>query len=509
MRPESVPLDIPEDVEEVLTGLHEETLVSALVEVACAGASVMLMVSTNVSTQQPLHVRRKRSSGLWLHHQMKMIGHEAIREHRQGHPRLRLRHEPQKRPVVLTRVKDSFAVVPAAQHVLNHSWRAAAASSWHVDVTSDLKTHARHSTIRACPAYYRQVTRNQDVVIIGAGIIGCAIGRELARRGASVRIFESRSVGAGATHASAGVLAPYIEAHDRGPLFDLTLQSLAMYDQFVAEVSAEAGISVEYRRCGTLEVAMDVESAVRLRQQEATNRADGILQWLDAAAARRLEPALSASIQGALFAAVHGYVSVPDLTEALAWAALRHGARLETTDPVTAVRPSEHGLTVLTADGMVWPADQVVVAAGSWSGQISTEPAPRPRVKPIKGQLLRLRWHAEPLRHIIWGPGCYIVPWENGMVLVGATVEDVGFDDRVTVAGVRGLLDAVSELLPDVPQATFVEARAGLRPASHDGLPIIRRSSDALPQLIYATGHYRNGVLLAPLTAKLVADFVF
>ena len=352
------------------------------------------------------------------------------------------------------------------------------------------------------------VAPTQDVVIVGAGIIGCAIGRELARRGARVRIFESRSVGAGATHASAGVLAPYIEAHDRGPLFDLTLESLAMYDQFVSEVSAEAGIDVEYRRCGTVEVAMDPESTARLREQ-VENQTEGVVQWLDAAATRLLEPALSESVQGGLFAAVHGYVSVPELTEALAWAALRHGAQLETTDRVTTIRPAGPGLTVLTADGMVWRTDQVVVAAGSWSGQIATEPAPRPQVKPIRGQLLRLRWHGEPLRHIIWGPDCYVVPWENGMVLVGATVEDVGFDERVTVAGVRRLLAAVTELLPDAQQATFVDARAGLRPASKDGLPIIRRSSDAVPHLIYATGHYRNGVLLAPLTAKLVADLVF
>ena len=377
------------------------------------------------------------------------------------------------------------------------------------NVTSDLKTRARHGTIHGLPAYYRRVGQTQDVIIIGAGIIGCAIGRELARRGASVRIFESRSVGAGATHASAGVLAPYIEAHERGPLFDLTLQSLAMYDDFIAEVSAEAGITVEYRRCGTLEVAMDAASEVRLRASAMRPDEGNVLQWLDARAARSLEPALPESIRGALFASLHGYVAVPELTDALVWAALRHGAQLETTDRVTAVQPMDKGLKVVTSDGTMWSAGLVVVAAGSWSGQIATEPAPRPQVKPIRGQLLRLRWHAEPLRHIIWGPGCYIVPWENGMVLVGATVEDVGFDERVTVAGVRGLLDAVSELLPDVPQATFVEARAGLRPASPGGLPIIRRSSDELPQLIYATGHYRNGVLLAPLTAKLVADFVF
>jgi glycine oxidase len=352
------------------------------------------------------------------------------------------------------------------------------------------------------------VGQAQDVVVIGAGIIGCAIGRELARRGASVRIFESRSVGAGATHASAGVLAPYIEAHDRGPLFDLTLRSLAMYDEFIAEVSAETGINVEYRRCGTLEVAMDGESANRLRESATTPEEAKLLQWLDARSARSLEPALPESTHGALFVSIHGYVAVPELTEALAWAALRHGAQLETTDPVTTIQTEASGLKVVTADGTTWEADRVVIAAGSWSGQIGTGAAPRPQVKPIRGQLLRLRWRGEPLRHVIWGPDCYVVPWENDMVLVGATVEDVGFDERVTVAGVRELLDAVIRLLPGATQTTFVDARAGLRPASQDGLPIIRRASEAVPGLVYATGHYRNGVLLAPLTAKMVADLV-
>jgi glycine oxidase len=353
------------------------------------------------------------------------------------------------------------------------------------------------------------VTSAPDVVVVGAGIIGCAVGRELARRGARVRIFETRRIGAGATYASAGVLAPYIEAHERGRLFDLTIQSLAMYDQFVADVTAEAGIAVEYRRCGTLEVATDAVSAERMQEVIARQREQNVLTWLEAAAARRMAPSLAPSIHGAVLASSHGYVAVPDLTEALAWSALRHGAQIETTDRVTAIRSAGAGLTIFTADGTKWDADAAVIAAGSWSGQIETESPERPAVKPIKGQLLRLQWQGEPLRHVIWGPDCYVVPWQNGLVLVGATAEDVGFDERVTVAGVRQLLDAVARLLPSSPQCAFVEARAGLRPASDDGLPIMRRASDALPRLIYATGHYRNGVLLAPLTAQLIADFIF
>jgi glycine oxidase len=143
----------------------------------------------------------------------------------------------------------------------------------------------------------------QDVIVVGAGIIGCAVARELARRGAAVRLFEARTLGAGATQASAGILAPYIEAHERGPLFDLGLRSLAMYDDFIADVSAESGLEIEYRRCGTLEVALDSTAAARLQASAAAN---GPLQWLDPSAARGLEGALGASIEGAVFAPSHG-----------------------------------------------------------------------------------------------------------------------------------------------------------------------------------------------------------
>ena len=347
----------------------------------------------------------------------------------------------------------------------------------------------------------------RDVIVVGAGIIGCAVGRELARRGAKVRIFEARRIGAGATQASAGVLAPYIEAHDRGDLFTLTVRSLALYDQFVAEAARESGIAIEYRRCGTLEVATDHATAARLRQTEQTYRDDGVMRWLDGPDARREEPALPDAIEGALYIATHGYVAVPALTEALAWAALRHGAELETTDRVTAIRRDGENLAVVTADGTVWPAAQVVIAAGSWTGQIATSGLPPDTVRPVRGQLLHLRWSGRALSHVIWGPDCYVVPWEDGTVLVGATVEDVGFDERATAAGVRDLLDAVCELLPEAWRATFVEARVGLRPATADGLPVIGRSA-TVSGLVYATGHYRNGILLAPLTAQLVADLV-
>jgi glycine/D-amino acid oxidase-like deaminating enzyme len=153
-------------------------------------------------------------------------------------------------------------------------------------------------------------------------------------------------------------------------------------------------------------------------------------------------------------------------------------------------------------------ADQVVVAAGSWAGQVGVEGVgDRVPVKPIRGQLLQVGWSGRPLRRVIWGERCYLVPWSDGSVLVGATVEDAGFDERTTVAGIHDLIEAACDLVPQIWTASVMAARAGLRPGTPDGLPIIGRST-VQPRLVYATGHYRNGVLLSPLTAQLVSDLL-
>ena len=348
------------------------------------------------------------------------------------------------------------------------------------------------------------MTDAQDVVVIGAGIIGCSVARELARRGARVRMFEAREVGGGATQASAGILAPYIEAHERGPLFDLGIRSLEMYDAFVSDVAAESGLDIDYRRCGTLEVAMDATAASQLRAAAAL---EPERQWLDARAARELEPALAEAIEGTVLVACHGYVAVPKLMDALSWAALRHGVQIEAAHRVTRVRPVNSGVEINTEDGTSWSAGHVVVAAGSWSGQLQIADAATSAVRPVRGQLLRLHWRGAPLRHVVWGPDCYVVPWQDQSLLVGATVEEVGFDERTTAAGVRDLLDAVCEILPEAWQATFVKARVGLRPATPSGLPLVG-PSDVSDRVVHATGHYRNGVLLAPWTAKAVADWI-
>ena len=339
------------------------------------------------------------------------------------------------------------------------------------------------------------------VIIVGAGIVGCAAARELAVRGVSSSVIDDRPVGGGATQASAGMLAPYVEAHERTPMLELCVRSLRLYDEWIAAVGAESGVDVEYRRIGTLEVALDRAHAETLRA--ASSRDEGVArEWLDGDRAGREHPALG-GVTGALFTPVHGYVAAPQLASALAASAESRGA---TFHRATVKRIAREGssLAVTTSSNRL-EADAVVLAAGAWTNAI--EGVRTPPLRPVRGQLLNLAWPGRPLSTIIWGPECYIVPRTDGTLLAGATVEEVGFDERTTAAGVRDLLDAVCELVPEAWGASFLGARVGLRPATPDELPALGPDAH-VDGLVHASGHYRNGVLLAPITAKLIADWL-
>ena len=304
----------------------------------------------------------------------------------------------------------------------------------------------------------------EKVVIVGAGIIGCAIARELARRRVPTTVVDDRPIGGGATQASAGMLAPYVEAHEPGPLLDLAVRSLALYDEWIAAVRNESGMDIEYRRIGTLETG--------------GTRDDRVVPE-------------------------HGYVAAAQLTAALARAAANNGALFHRAR-VQRVDQDAASLRISTTTGAL-EAAHAVLAAGAWTNAI--DGIPTPPLRPVRGQLLRLEWIGPPLETIVWGPDCYVVPRLDGSILVGATVEEVGFDERTTEAGVQALLNAVHELLPSTKGARLIEARAGLRPATPDELPVIG-PDPKVPGLIHASGHYRNGVLLAPITAKLIGDLI-
>jgi glycine oxidase len=346
-----------------------------------------------------------------------------------------------------------------------------------------------------------------DVIVVGAGIIGCAVAEALVRARAQVTVIDPRGPGLGATQASAGMLTPYSEGRHDPRLEELGARSLSLYDDLVARVAPRLDAALFYARTGSLEVALDETEAEELRIRAADLAARGIANtYLPGPEARQFERELAVGCTGALLIPAHGYASAPRLTAALWRASETSGASLVAA-PVQRISPAAGGVIEVTTARGSYTAPTVVLAAGSWSGQIPIDDVPPLPVRPVRGQLLHLHWAQPALTRIVWGARCYAVPWPDGTVLVGATLEDVGFDERATVAGVRDLLDAICELVPAGWQASFAHVRVGLRPGTPDALPVVGRSS-RLPGLIYATGHYRNGVLLAPLTAELVATIV-
>lgn len=346
------------------------------------------------------------------------------------------------------------------------------------------------------------------VLVIGAGVIGVSIADALAQRGARVTVLDMRSPGRGASQASAGILAPYTEAHHDSPLLPLGIRSLDLFDAFVAGAAARSGRPIEYARNGTLEVALTDEETGGFRAASAWLRTRGVAHdQLDAQAVRAAEPAVTPSAVGGLLVRGHGLVGVSSLVGALTHSARLSGASFETpVEAVTVESAPDHVL--IRAGDRQYSADAVVIASGSWAQRIRVKGvAPLP-VRPVRGQLMHLRWDgAGPPGRVAWGPRCYAVPWTDGSVLVGATVEEVGFDERSTVAGVRELTDAVGQLLPASRQASVEAIRVGLRPAMPDGLPAIGPIG-ADSRITVATGHYRNGILLAPLTAEIVSKYL-
>jgi glycine oxidase len=347
-----------------------------------------------------------------------------------------------------------------------------------------------------------------NVIVVGAGIIGVSVADALAARGASVTVLDMRAPGRGASQASAGMLAPYTEAHGDSHLLDLGVRSLALFDPLVDGLRSSPGPSIEYARTGTLEVALDAQGATELAEAKRALDARGVpSDYLDASTLRKEEPAVSAGAVAGLLTHAHGYVGAESLLRALVHRARSAGAMF--VSPVESVAVEDRGASVEVRIGdRRDTADFVVIAAGSWSGRVRIKNLPAIPVRPVRGQLLHLGWTAPraPSR-IVWGHRAYVVPWSSGSLLVGATVEEAGFDERATAAGVRDLASAVIELLPDAATARFDAVRVGLRPALPDGLPAIGPFQRA-PRVVMATGHFRNGVLLAPVTAEMVGRYV-
>jgi glycine oxidase len=352
--------------------------------------------------------------------------------------------------------------------------------------------------------------RSYDAVVVGGGIVGLSCGWRLAQRGATVAVIDRAAPPAGATRVAAGMLAPVGElAFGEAELLELTLAAASLYPDFVAELEAASGVRTGYARHGALHVALDRDEAAELRRVHELQRSLGLgAEWLPPGRCRALEPGLTPSFHGGVHAPQEAAVDPRALVAALVCALQSEGAELLfETEAAAALYDGERVCGVRTGAGEELRADNTIFAAGAWSGRAEWLPAEgRPPVRPVKGQILELRARdgAAPCERIVASERVYLVPRPDGRLIVGATVEEQGFDTAVTAGGVHELLREAYRLLPEVAEMELLEAAAGLRPATVDNLPLVGPSP--LEGLLWATGHYRNGILLAPLAAKILVE---
>jgi len=343
-----------------------------------------------------------------------------------------------------------------------------------------------------------------DVLIIGGGIMGTSAAWELARHGAKCLVLERSVPGAEASSAAAGILGAQAEAHAPGPMTDLCLASRARYAKFAATLSKETRIDVGYRECGVLRVAFGRAAASKLTEEVAwQSKRPLAVQRLAARELAALEPGLSGKLTGGVRFAADSRVEPRALLRALHVAAVAAGVRFQSGAFVRRVAlEGNRAVGVVLDDGKELRAPNVVVAAGSWTSLIDGLGLPAGRVIPARGQIVELELPTPPLSHVVFGPGAYLVPRDDGRVLVGSTLEFVGYEREVTAGAVRDLLVHATALVPSLERASVRATWSNFRPYTKDHLPLLGRTP--IGGLFLSTGHYRNGILLAPISAEIV-----
>jgi len=352
------------------------------------------------------------------------------------------------------------------------------------------------------------------VAVIGGGVCGLGIGWKLSKGGARVTIYERDEPSHGATWASAGMLAPQMELRpEEEGITHFGRENVRRWSRFAREVEEDSDISVDYRDEGTLFVALDRDGAEQLRFLHIHQKEVGLpVQWLSSYEAREREPHLSGRLVAALYSPEERQVDPRALGRALVEAFTQAGGVIRSHSPVERILVEDRRVRGVRVKGEDVTSDAVLLSAGAWSGMVEGLPEElKPPVRPVKGQMVALEQPDPPLlRHSVWAMDAtrfvYLAPKSNGRLLVGATVEEVGFDTRVTAGGVLDLLRPAWEALPAIYDLPIVETWAGLRPGSRDNAPILGKTP--IEGLYMATGHYRNGILFAPATAEDVAHLI-
>ncbi|MFI0963527.1 glycine oxidase ThiO [Streptomyces sp. NPDC021080] len=354
--------------------------------------------------------------------------------------------------------------------------------------------------------------RSSDVLVVGGGIIGLVTAWRAAQRGLTTALVDP-GPGGGAAQVAAGMLAAVTELHfGEETLLGLNLASARRYPDFAAELTEATGQDLGYRRSGTLAVALDADDRAHLRELHALQVRSGLeSEWLSGRECRRLEPMLAPGVRGGLRVDGDHRIDPRRLAAALVTACERAGVTVHRTWAERLTVAGERATGIVTTDGTELGADRVVLAGGSLSGRLAGIPDDAvPPVRPVKGQVLRLTvppryapFLNRTVRAVVRGSHVYLVPRENGELVVGATSEELGWDTTVTAGGVYELLRDAHELVPGITELPLTETRAGLRPGSPDNAPLL--GPTALDGLLLATGHHRNGVLLTPVTGDVMA----
>ncbi len=345
-----------------------------------------------------------------------------------------------------------------------------------------------------------------DVAVIGGGIIGLSIAFELSLRGARVRVFDRDEPARAASWAAAGMLAPHTEMIEDASFRELCADSLAMYPEFVSRLAAAGGIDPHLRLDGILSTAFSETEMERCAARWETLRNRSIkAQILDRDDVLRLEPSLASTVRGGLLVESEGQVDNRLLGRALLAACGSRGVQVHASASDIALVCDERRVLGVRSNHGFHPAQAVVNACGAWASQLAGVPIDSiVEVEPVKGQMLALQIPRGLIQRVMWVPGAYLVPRDDGRLLIGATVEDVGFDTRVTASGVQTLLDAALRAAPALRDCALTEMWSGVRPNTPSGVPQIGATSIA--GYFVAVGHYRNGILLAPITAQRMAD---